>query len=83
MATVRCPECGSGNGKRIRVAVGYVLIVFGILLIMYLMNSDLNPMSGRGMGNLLVGVCSVAYGVLVLWRRKYKCMDCGTRYRLR
>lgn len=65
------------------MAVGYVLICFGLLLLTYLLNSDLPLSSQRGLGNIGVGVVSIAYGGLVLWRRKYKCLQCGEKFRIR
>jgi len=81
--TITCPQCGGRQVKRVKVVVGYVLIVFGLLLLSYLMSSDLPLNSPRGLGNIAVGVVSIAYGALVLQRRKYKCGDCGELFRVR
>jgi hypothetical protein len=81
--TITCPQCGGGHVKRIKVAVGYVLIIFGLLLLSYLMSSNLPLNSPRGLGNIAVGAVSIAYGCLVLWRRKYKCDDCSEKFRIR
>ena len=81
--TITCPQCGGGRVKRVKVGVGYTLVVFGLLLLSYLMSSDLPLGSPRGLGNIAVGVVSIAYGGLVLWRRKYKCLDCGEKFRIR
>lgn len=83
MESPECEKCGSSKVKRVKVTVGYVLIVFGVLILLYLFKSDLPVSSSRGLGNIVVGLASIAYGGLILWRRKYKCLECGHVFRLR
>ena len=78
-----CEKCGSTKVKRVKVTVGYVLIVFGALILLYLFQSNLPASSSRGLGNIAVGIAAIAYGGLILWRRKYKCLECGHAFRLR
>jgi hypothetical protein len=83
MNRITCIHCDSPDVTRAKIGLVIFLIAFGCFILVVFHFSDLRLDTPRGIGNVVVGVFAIVYG-LIIWRRgEYRCKACGRLFRSR
>jgi len=81
MDGIVCSHCGSSNVARAKVCLVIFLVAFGCFILVMFIFSDLRLETPRGIGNVVVGVFAIVYGLIILRRGEYRCKACGGLFR--